>query len=198
MNNKKRKKLTKQQSKQLALARGRKYYRTHRKQVIEANRLRRLKKSVVVKPVIAVRRPKRKPYLNNRDLLDETIASKKVGKMSDKLAKMLMMLTERYASKGKFQGYSWVEDMIGFAMMQLVISWKGFNEQKFTNAFAFYTQCVHNSFIQYINKEHRVRDVKDVWAVENGIPPSDHYNQLYRQQLEAQFGQSNLTTQNGE
>lgn len=120
---------------------------------------------------------KRTPYLRNKDLLAEVIASKERGYMSDNLANMLMLLTSRYAKRGNFVNYSYNEDMVAYALMMLVNTWDRFNPEKSNNPFAFYTQCIKNSFIQFLNRERRQRDIRDALLVEGGMNPSFTYSQ---------------------
>jgi DNA-directed RNA polymerase specialized sigma subunit len=114
-------------------------------------------------------------YLNNRDLLAETIKSKEQGQMTDKLARMLQMLCARYGSRANFANYTYNEDMQAYAMCSLCKTWSAFNPEKSSNAFAFFTQCVKNSFIQYLKQEKRQRNIRDELLVEHGLNPSYTY-----------------------
>lgn len=111
-------------------------------------------------------------YLNNKELLAAVKQSKEVGQMSNTLAMMLQMLCSKYAKKGNFINYSYNEDMQGYAMMMLVRTWNSFDPEKSNNPFAFFTQCIKNSFIQYLNQEKRQRDVRDVILIDQGMSPS--------------------------
>lgn len=133
----------------------------------------------------AAPKPKKKRktnYLNNADLYEETLKSKEQGKMTDKLAHMLMTLVARYAKKGSFAGYTYNDDMQGYAAMMLVKTWQSFNPEKSSNAFAFFTQCVKHSFIQYLNQERRQRDIRDEILVSRGMNPSFTYTAAYEEQ----------------
>jgi DNA-directed RNA polymerase specialized sigma24 family protein len=111
-------------------------------------------------------------YLNNKELLAAVKQSKEVGQMSNTLAMMLQLLCSKYAKKGNFINYSYNEDMQGYAMMMLVRTWNSFDPTKSNNPFAFFTQCIKNSFIQYLNQEKRQRDVRDVMLIDQGMNPS--------------------------
>lgn len=111
-------------------------------------------------------------YLNNKELLAEVKRSKERGRMSDLLAKMLMLLCSKYAKKGNFINYSYNEDMQAYAMMMLVRTWNSFDPEKSNNPFAFFTQCIKNSFIQFLNQEKRQRNVRDLLLVDQGLNPS--------------------------
>lgn len=114
-------------------------------------------------------------YLNNKDLLAQVVLSKQQGRMTDRLAHMLQTLAARYGKKGNFANYTYNEDMQAYAMLMLVKTWNSFDPEKSSNPFAFFTQCIKNSFIQYLNQERRQRDVRDELLVENGLSPSHTY-----------------------
>lgn len=115
-------------------------------------------------------------YLNNKDLMAEVKRSKDVGQMTNELATMLQLLCSKYAKKGNFINYSYNEDMQAYAMMMLVRTWNSFDPAKSNNPFAFFTQCIKNSFIQYLNQEKRQRDVRDVILIDQGMNPSYGYD----------------------
>lgn len=115
-------------------------------------------------------------YLNNKELLAEVRESKKIGRMTDTLAKMLILLCSKYAKKGNFVNYSYNEDMQGYAMMMLVRTWNSFDPEKGSNPFAFFTQCIKNSFIQYLKIEGKQRMVRDVLMIDQGLNPSYGYD----------------------
>jgi DNA-directed RNA polymerase specialized sigma24 family protein len=123
-------------------------------------------------------------YLTNKELLSAVKDSKTKGRMSDVLAKMLQLLCSRYAKKGNFINYSYNEDMQAYAMMMLVRTWNSFDPEKSNNPFAFFTQCVKNSFIQYLNQEQRQRDVRDLLLIDQGLNPSYGYEGNGRQGIE--------------
>ena len=121
------------------------------------------------------KKPAKRNYLNNKDLYAEVLKSREAGIMSDKLARMLQMLTERYGRAGRYIGYTYNEDMQAYAMMMLCRTWAKFDPVKYTNAFAYYTTCVHNSFNQFLNKEKAQRDVRDELLLKQGLNPSHTY-----------------------
>lgn len=118
---------------------------------------------------------KKTNYLKNKDLLAEVIACREDMKMSDKLANMLTMLTARYGRSAQFGGYTFNEDMQAYAMMMLCKTWVGFNPERGSNAFAYYTQSIKNSFKQFLNREKVQRVVRDELLVNKGLNPSFTY-----------------------
>lgn len=97
---------------------------------------------------------------------------KHAGKMTDELAKMLMMMCERYATRSNVRGYSYNDEMKGQAILQLVSIGLQFDESKSDNPFAYLTSCVVNSFVRIINIEKRHREIRDDILEINGLNPS--------------------------
>jgi DNA-directed RNA polymerase specialized sigma subunit len=114
----------------------------------------------------------KRAYINNKNLLIEVHASKAQGKLSNKLAQMFQTLCANYATKGCWVNYTYNEDMQAYAMLMLVKTWNGFKPEKSNNPFAFYTQCIKNSFRQYLNVEKKQRTVRDLLLVDQGLTPS--------------------------
>lgn len=111
-------------------------------------------------------------YLSNKELLAEVKRAKTKREMTNKLAQMLQLLCAKYAKKGNFINYSYNDDMQAYAMMMLVRTWDSFDPEKSDNPFAFFTQCIKNSFIQYLNQEKRQRNIRDLLLVDQGMNPS--------------------------
>lgn len=142
------------------------------------------KKKTAKKPA-APKKPRKKNYLNNKDMLEEVMKSKEQGQMTDKLAHMLQTLCARYGRRGNFANYTYNEDMQAYAMYMLVRTWNNFNPEKSKNPFAFFTQCVKNSFIQYLNHEKRHRTLRDELMVDKGLNPSYTYQLEHEAKQEA-------------
>ena len=124
--------------------------------------------------------PKKKVnYIRNKDLLAEVIICKEEGKMSDKLARMLQLLTAKYGRSSQFGGYTFNEDMQAYAIMMLSKTWVGFKPERSDNAFAYYTQSIKNSFKQYLNREKVQRVVRDEILVSKGLNPSFTYTNAH-------------------
>lgn len=141
-------------------------------------------KNIRVKKKKVVKKPRKVNYLNNKDLLAEVISSKERDQMTNKLAHMLQTLCARYGRRGNFANYTYNEDMQAYAMMMLVRTWRSFKPEKSNNPFAFFTQCVKNSFIQFLNSEKRHRTLRDELMVNQGLNPSYTYQLEHEQRNE--------------
>ena len=112
-------------------------------------------------------------YVTNAQLLEAIAADKANGrKLSSKLAKYLHMIAERYSFSPSFGGYSFREDMVSFAVVNLCANWYKFDPEKSDNPFAFYTTACYRSFLQYLADEKKQRDIRDSLLVDAGANPS--------------------------
>jgi hypothetical protein len=94
------------------------------------------------------------------------------GDLTENLARMIMKLAEKYASKGNWRNYSYREEMEGQAVMQLVQVCLLFDESKSSNPFAFLTTISRNAFLRILNVEKRNQKIRDDILVKNGMNPS--------------------------
>jgi len=143
------------------------------------------KKKVAKKKPAKPKKPRKVNYLNNKDLMIQVALSKEQGQMTDRLAHMLQTLAARYGRKGNFANYTYNDDMQAYAMMMLVRTWNRFDPAKSNNPFAFFTQCIKNSFIQFLNQERRQRDIRDSMLVDNGLDPSYTFQEAHAAKRDA-------------
>lgn len=129
-----------------------------------------------------------KYYLTNAKLLPAVIAAKEAGKLSDELAKMLMMLTRKYANRPCFSGYTYKEDMISEALANLCQNALKFNPERSKNPFAFYTSCINNSFLHVLSVEKKHRRIRDQLLIDMGENPSYNFAEEHRSQQTGEFG----------
>lgn len=103
-------------------------------------------------------------YLNNNEFageLDKWVIEYKKHKEEDTVKPtipnniiiMFKKIVDGYAKKPKFSGYTYIEDMKAEALLHCVKYIHNFDINKSTNAFAYFTQVIHNAFLQVLNKE---------------------------------------------
>ena len=114
-------------------------------------------------------------YITNAVLLPAVIRAKELGRVTDELAKMLLMIAERYSFKSNFGGYSFREDMVSFALINLCANALKFNPETSKNPFSYYTSAIHNSFLQYLLDEKDHRNIRDKLLIESGANASMSY-----------------------
>lgn len=98
--------------------------------------------------------------------------SKDQGNITNKLAKMYIMMCEKYAMKFNWRGYTYNDEMRNSAILQLTYVGLRFNEAKSANPFAYYTAAITNSFCRVLNSEKRNQNIRDDILEMNGLNPS--------------------------
>lgn len=98
-------------------------------------------------------------YVDNKTLLQHLIEYKKRKKrnpearIDDYIARAIMMIAEKYASKSNFAGYTYRQDMVSDAIENVVRYIDNFDPNKSQNPFAYITQICHYAFIRRIRDE---------------------------------------------
>jgi hypothetical protein len=104
--------------------------------------------------------------------LDKGHFSKDHGRITEELGKMFIKLSERYAQRSNWRGYTYNEEMRGQAILQLSQIGLQFDESKSENPFAYYTAAVTNSFTRVLNIEKKMQNIRDDLLESNGLTPS--------------------------
>ncbi len=94
------------------------------------------------------------------------------GTITNKLARMYIMMCEKYAMKFNWRGYTYNDEMRNSAILQLTYVGLRFNEAKSANPFAYYTAAITNSFCRVLNSEKRNQNIRDDILEMNGLNPS--------------------------
>ena len=98
--------------------------------------------------------------------------SKEHGRITENLGRMFIKLSERYAQRSNWRGYTYVEEMKGQAILQLSQIGLQFDESKSENPFAYYTAAVTNSFTRVLNLEKKNQNIRDDLLETAGLTPS--------------------------
>ena len=104
--------------------------------------------------------------------LEDGEFSKDHGNITNKLARMYIMMCEKYAMKFNWRGYTYNDEMRNSAILQLTYVGLRFNEAKSANPFAYYTAAITNSFCRVLNSEKRNQNIRDDILEMNGLNPS--------------------------
>lgn len=123
-------------------------------------------------------------YVKNSDLLPAVLHAKSIGRVTDELISMIENIADRYSRKHNFIGYSYREDMVAAAVLNLCNNALKFNPEKSSNPFSFYTTAINNSFLQYLADEKNHRKIRDALLVDNGANPSFAYAEQDREEHE--------------
>lgn len=145
---------------------------------------------------MAKKKKKKKNYINNKDLLAEIKLSKERGEMTDKFARMMVLLTKRYASQGSYASYTYNDDMQSYALLTICRVWDSFDPKKSNNPFAYFTQTIKRAFWQYMQKEETHRDIRDEILMKHGESPSHSYEKKYNENMFSNEFQECVETKN--
>lgn len=98
--------------------------------------------------------------------------NKEHGRITEGLGRMFIKLSERYAQRSNWRGYTYIDEMKGQAILQLSQIGLQFDESKSENPFAYYTAAVTNSFTRILNIEKKNQNIRDDMLEEAGLTPS--------------------------
>jgi len=104
--------------------------------------------------------------------VDTGYFSKDHGRITENLGKMYIKLSERYAQRSNWRGYTYIDEMKGQAILQLSQIGLQFDESKSENPFAYYTAAVTNSFTRVLNIEKKSQNIRDDLLETAGLTPS--------------------------
>jgi DNA-directed RNA polymerase specialized sigma24 family protein len=119
-----------------------------------------------------VKKPTKKAnYVNKTDLCAalaerraQVAAALEAGdeppRASDYIGRAIMMIAERMARRPNFSGYSYKQDMVGDAIIDMLGAADKFDPTKSSNPFGYLSRCSWNAFIRRIHKEKRESYIK--------------------------------------
>lgn len=94
------------------------------------------------------------------------------GSITNKLAKMFILMVNKYAQRGNWRGYTYLDEMKGQALLQLAQMGLQFDEMQSDNPFSYYTMSLQNSFTRVLNLEKKNQDLRDDLLIDSGASPS--------------------------
>lgn len=112
-----------------------------------------------------------KHYINNRHLYEELVKYKeKCAKAAEEgkekpripeyIGECFYKIATRLSTKYRFANYTYRDEMISDAIENCVMVVSGFDPNKSTNPFAYFTQVIRNAFFRRIMKEKKQQYVK--------------------------------------
>ncbi len=114
-------------------------------------------------------------YLSNKAFYKELMASQKRGVMSNELGRMFIILANKYSSHWRFSQYTYRDELVGNGIKACCEAFMKFNCKKSRNPFAFFTQVIHNAFLQILNREKRHQRIRDQLLLDHAMDPSNSY-----------------------
>lgn len=95
------------------------------------------------------------------------------GKTTNMLARMYMLLVERYSLKPNWRNYSYLDEMKSHTLMQLSNVGLKFDETRSQNPFAYFTAIMSNGFTGILNNEKKIQNLRDDILLMHGHNPSN-------------------------
>lgn len=108
-------------------------------------------------------------YVSNPFLLEEIKISKKQDKLTDNAIKMLHLMAENLTKKKHYKCIEDKEDCIQTAMMDIVMYWRGFDPEKYSNPFAYYTSLLVNGLSKGWNRIYGKFKASDLASIDTNI-----------------------------
>ena len=92
---------------------------------------------------------------NNAQILKHVLLSQKIGRVTEPLAESIVWIAKSYGCRGNYAGYSYLDDMVAFAVMHMLMVALKFNPNKSSNPYAFFVQVTNGAFCNFMNRESR-------------------------------------------
>lgn len=105
-------------------------------------------------------------YVNNRDFYDALVLYRNKlqtdpsTKVPNYIGECIMAICSKLSTKPNFSGYSYRDEMIADGIENCIVAVNGFDPEKSTNPFAYFTQIAWNAFIRRISKEKKQQYIK--------------------------------------
>jgi hypothetical protein len=112
---------------------------------------------------MAQKRRKRgdKHYVNNKEFTEEIIKCKEKGELSSFAISCFIALANRAVNKMYYEDPRDREDCIASALADCCQYWKGFNQEKSNNAFAYFTTFCKNGYAKQWKEIHNKRGLDE-------------------------------------
>ncbi len=94
------------------------------------------------------------------------------GSITNKLAKIFILMTNKYGQRSNWRGYTYLDEMKGQALLQLSQMGLQFDEMQSDNPFSYYTMSLQNSFTRVLNLEKKNQELRDDLLIDSGASPS--------------------------
>jgi hypothetical protein len=109
-------------------------------------------------------------YFDNKIAYYEIVVSKAEGSLSPKLFKMLCKIVKGVSKKFKYSDEEDRWDCEAYAYEVIIKNWREFDEEKYNNVLAYFTECVKRAFaMQFkILQKTRLKTISLDYTFDNG------------------------------
>jgi hypothetical protein len=96
-------------------------------------------------------------YFNNKEMYKEIVISKAIGKLSNILFNNLLEIVKGVSKKFKYDDEDDRYDCEAYAIEMIIKNWYHFDEEKYDNVFAYFTEIIKRGFANQYNKLNKTR-----------------------------------------
>jgi len=101
-------------------------------------------------------------YVDPDELRNEIIKSKKNGELTPRSLDMLILMSDEIAKNFTYKYHQDREDCVSSAIEDILRYWKGYDEEKSDNAFAYFTRMIWNGLKKGWNKLYKIKSINKV------------------------------------
>lgn len=94
-------------------------------------------------------------YITNDELYEELKKSKEQNELTKKAVELFMLLSKKFTDSLPFNDEFLREEACSQATMDLIMYWRSFKPDEYTNAFAYFTQITKNGSAKGFNKAYK-------------------------------------------
>jgi hypothetical protein len=119
-------------------------------------------------------------YINNQEFYHAIIEYKEklktnpTERVPEYIGKCILDIARKYSTIPKFSGYSFREEMISDAIENCLLYLTNFDETKYSNPLAYYTQICFYAFLRRIAKEQKQSYIKYKLITDRPVDSFDH------------------------
>jgi DNA-directed RNA polymerase specialized sigma subunit len=127
---------------------------------------------------------KKEHYLNNKNILAAWTRSIELGRVTDELGRMFLLLATKLTNHRRFVRYPFKEDLVSAGALACVNAWQNFNPtfSQYPNPFAYFSSIVWNAFVAFVKKEYAQSNTKNAMKIEYGLEPDHGYQDVLESQ----------------
>jgi DNA-directed RNA polymerase specialized sigma subunit len=108
------------------------------------------------------RNPNKKNYVDPDEFRDEIIKSKEKDKLTSRAVEMLVLMCNHVSRINSYKYPMDREDCIAFAIEDVLRYWRGYDPEKSTYAFAYFTRMIINGLQKGWKKLYPIKSINKV------------------------------------
>jgi len=138
-------------------------------------------------PELSTTRSDTSPYVNNKEMLADIIAYRKLcrkakklklpkPKIPDRIGKQLLLIATNLSNKNNFSQYTFKSDMIGVAIENCIMYFDNFDPKISKYPFTYFTKIIYYAFVRKIQIEKKQLYIKYKMTQQAGVLHDAEYN----------------------